>query len=143
MYQKNTDELFNKLKKDSDIEEFLADNDREFIKPFHKYLSWLLNKKNLTKKTLYNALNCEPSHIYHIFSGRKKPSRKRLLAITRVMMLNLEETQYILRYGGYGILYPRNTWDAVIISAIENNLNFHETDLLLRKLGEEPFLDKD
>ena len=54
------------------------------------------------------------------------------------MNLSLEETQYLLRYGGYGILYPRNTWDVVIISAIEHNLNVDEMNELLRKLGEVP-----
>ena len=138
MYDKNTDELFNNIKEDADVKQFLNENQREFSKPFHEYLSALLAEKNLTKKFLYEKLNCEPSYIYHIFSGKKKPSRPRILAIARAMNLNLEETQYLLRYGGYGILYPRNTWDVVIISAIEHNLNVDEMNELLRKLGEVP-----
>lgn len=141
MYRKNTDELFNNLKENSDVEKFLEDNQHEFSKPLHEYLKELLAKKNLTKKKLHKALNCEPSHIYHIFSGKKKPSRPRLLAIARAMNLNLEETQYLLRYGGYGILYPRNTWDAVIISAIEHNLSATEMNELLLQLGEIPIFD--
>ena len=141
MYRKNTDELFNNLKENSDVEKFLEDNQHEFSKPLHEYLKELLAKKNLTKKNLHKALNCEPSHIYHIFSGKKKPSRPRLLAIARAMNLNLEETQYLLRYGGYGILYPRNTWDAVIISAIEHNLSATEMNELLLQLGEDPIFD--
>jgi len=141
MYRKNTDELFNNLKENSDVEKFLEDNQHEFSKPLHEYLKELLAKKNLTKKILHKALNCEPSHIYHIFSGKKKPSRPRLLAIARAMNLNLEETQYLLRYGGYGILYPRNTWDAVIISAIEHNLSATEMNELLLQLGEDPIFD--
>jgi len=141
MYRKNTDELFNNLKENSDVEKFLEDNQHEFSKPLHEYLKELLAKKNLTKKILHKALNCEPSHIYHIFSGKKKPSRPRLLAIARAMNLNLEETQYLLRYGGYGILYPRNTWDAVIISAIEHNLSATEMNELLLQLGEIPIFD--
>ena len=57
------------------------------------------------------------------------------------MNLNLEETQYLLRYGGYGILYPRNTWDVVIISTIEHNLNVDEMNELLEQLGEVPIFD--
>ena len=142
MFEKTTDELFNKLKTDSDIEKFLSDNKNEFTEPLHKYLSCLLKKNNLTKKNLYEKLCCEPSHVYHIFKGEKKPSRKFLLAMARIMNLNLEETQYLLRYGGYGILYPRNTWDAVIISAIEQNLQVDEMDDLLIKMGEEPILNQ-
>jgi len=142
MFEKNTDELFNKLKKDPDIEKFLADNQNEFTKPLNEYLGCLLEQKHFTKKDLYKKLCCEPSHVYHIFKGEKKPSRKFLLAMARVMQLNLEETQYLLRYGGYGILYPRNTWDAVIISAIEQNLSVADTDELLNNLNEEPILNQ-
>ena len=141
MYKRNTEELFNKLKTDSDIDKYLSDNQNEFTEPLHKYLNRLLEQNNLDKKVLYEKICCEPSHVYHIFNGSKKPSRKMLLAMARVMDLNLESTQYLLRYGGYGILYPRNTWDAVIISAIEQNLSISDTDTLLRKMGEEPILN--
>ena len=97
-----------------------------------------MQNHTFTKKFLYETLNCEPSYIYDIFSGKKKPSRLRILAFARAMNLSLKETPYLLRYGGYGILYPRNTWDVVIISAIEHNLNVDEMNELLRKLGEVP-----
>lgn len=142
MYEKNTDELFNALKEDEDVENFLANNQQEFSKPLHEYLTKLRKSKGLTKKFFYEELNCPPSHIYHIFSGAKKPSRQRLLAIARAMNLNLDETQYLLRYGGYGILYPRNPWDAVVISSIENNLKVAEMNELLRQLGELPIFDE-
>lgn len=143
MYEKNTDELFNALKKDPDVEQFLANNPQEFLTPLHVYLKKLLDDKKLTKKFLYTELNCQPAHIYHIFEGTKKPSRQRLVAISRAMNLNLDETQYLLRYGGYGILYPRNPWDAVVISSIEHNLPVAEMNELLRQLGEIPIFNEE
>lgn len=143
MYEKNTEELFNNLKKDPDVEQFIANNQQEFSEPIHIYLNKLLKEKNLTKKFLYQELNCQPAHIYHIFSGTKKPSRERLVAISRAMNLNLEETQYLLRYGGYGILYPRNPWDAVVISSIEHKLSVSDMNELLRQLGELPIFNEE
>lgn len=143
MYEKNTEELFNALKKDPDVEQFLANNPQEFLTPLHVYLKKLLDDKKLTKKFLYTELNCQPAHIYHIFEGTKKPSRQRLVAISRAMNLNLDETQYLLRYGGYGILYPRNPWDAVVISSIEHNLPVAEMNELLRQLGEIPIFNEE
>ncbi|MBQ7629243.1 MAG: hypothetical protein IJS81_03375, partial [Selenomonadaceae bacterium] len=70
-------------------------------------------------------------------------SRERLAALARAMNLNLEETQYLLRYGGFGILYPRNPWDAVVISAIEHNLSVVEMNELLRQLGEIPIFNEE
>ena len=143
MQNKNTEELFNNLKRDPDVEQFIANNQHEFSEPLHVYLTKLLKEKNLTKKFLYEELNCQPAHIYHIFSGTKKPSRERLVAISRAMNLNLRETQYLLRYGGYGILYPRNPWDAVVISSIEHNLSVADMNELLRQLGELPIFNEE
>lgn len=143
MQEKNTEKLFSDLKKDPDVEQFLANNQKEFTSPFHEYLTKLLKEKNLNIKFLCTELNCQPAHIYHIFSGAKKPSRERLLAISRAMKLNLEETQYLLRYGSYGILYPRNPWDAVVISSIEHQLSVAEMNELLRQLGEIPIFNEE
>jgi len=136
MSEKTTAELFNEIKKNSDIENFIARNENEFSKPFHKYLSELLRERNLTVKQIAFELKLDVSYIHHIFSGKKGVSRARLLAIARAMKLNLDETQYLLRYGGYGILYPRNPFDSVIISAIEHDLNFEEMNEYLKQLGE-------
>ena len=143
MNQKSTEELFNALKEDPDDEKFLANNQQEFSKPLHEYLTKLRKEKNLSVKFLCEELNCVPAHIYHIFSGAKKPSRERLVAISRAMNLNLEETQYLLRYGGFGILYPRNPWDAVVISSIEHELPVVEMNELLRQLGEIPIFNEE
>ena len=136
MFEKDTDQLFAELKIKSDIEKFIVDNQSEFTLPLHKYLNELLQKKKLSKSEIIHSLNFDKKYAYHIFSGVKKPSRKKLLAIARALNLTLEETQYLLRYGGYAVLYPRDPFDAVIISAIEQNLTPVETDRYLEQLGE-------
>lgn len=135
MFEKDTDKLFEELKINPDAENFLAQNQNELTVPLHEYLNKLLQEKNLTKSEIVKKINTDDKHIYHIFSGVKKPSREKLLTIARAMELNLEETQYLLRYGRFAILYPRNSWDAVIISAIEKNLTVLETNIILEKLG--------
>ena len=139
MFEKDTGELFEELKITSDVENFLAANQNEFTLPLHEYLNELLQKKNLSKSEIIGQINFDKKHAYHILAGTKKPSRPKLLAISRAMRLNLEETQYLLRYAGYGNLYPRDPFDSVIIYAIENNLNVSETNDYLLQLGELPF----
>ena len=139
MFEKDTGELFEELKITSDVENFLAENQNEFTLPLHEYLNELLRKKNLSKSEVIRQINFDQKHAYHIFAGTKKPSRPKLLAISRVMKLNFEETQYLLRYAGFGSLYPRDPFDSVIIYAIENNLNAEETNNYLEQLGELPF----
>ena len=138
MFEKDTDQLFDELKIDSDVENFIAANQSEFTKPLHEFLNQLLQEKNLSKTEVIKKLNFDKKHAYHIFSGTKKPSRNKLLALAIAMNLNFEETQYLLRYTGFGSLYPRNPYDAVIISAIEQKLTLAETDSYLEQLGELP-----
>lgn len=140
MSEKTTDELFNEIKADADIENFIAANQAEFTGKFHEYLRQLLREKNLTVRDIADALNLDRSYVHHIFSGAKKTSRGRLLAIARVMRLDLQATQYLLRYGGFAILYPRIPWDAVVISAIEHDMTFAEMNDYLNQLGELPIV---
>lgn len=136
MFDKDTTELFHELKKDSDIENFLDSNQSEMKIPLHEYLNQLLRQKNLEKSKIVKNVIFDDTHAYHILSGKKNPSRESLIAIARAMELNLEETQYLLRYGGFAILYPRNPRDAILISAIEKNMSVINTNSLLKSLGE-------
>ncbi len=140
MKEKDTGELFNELKTDPDVKNFIKSNKSEFTKPFNEYLSELMCERNLTCSDIAFKMRLDLSYIDHIFSGTKGISRKRLIGITRVLNLDLEQTQYLLRYGGYAILYPRNSWDAVIISAIEHNMTFLDMNEYLQKLGETPIV---
>ncbi len=136
MKEKSTGELFNELKAEPKVENFISKNKGEFSKPIHEYLSELLRERNLTRHDVAFTMFLDDSYIHHIFSGAKNASRERLIGIARVFNLNLEQTQYLLRYGGYAILYPRKSWDAVIISAIEHNMTFAEMNDYLKNLGE-------
>ena len=53
------------------------------------------------------------------------------------MHLNLQKFQYLLRYAGQGNLYPRNSRDAVIVFAIEQNLSVSNTNLILENFGKD------
>lgn len=136
-YAKDTDKLFAELKDDKNIRNYLSRNRDEFILPLGEYLESLLAEKNLTKQAVIDKSGLNREYAYHIFSGtRKNPSRTKILALAVAMDLNLEEIQYLLRYAKLSPLYPRNPWDSIIISAIEQNLNVMQTNELLNQLGE-------
>lgn len=119
-----------------DISTFQNQNQNEFKIPLYQYLNKLLAEKHLSKSELVERINPNDKHIYHILSGLKNPSRKKILAIARAMELNLDETNYLLRYGGFAVLYVRDIWDSIIIHAIEKNLTIMETNLILDKLNQ-------
>ena len=140
--KKSTTELFAELKEDKNIKGYLNRNQNEFMISLHEYLAKLLAEKNLIKQEIVKKSRLSREYAYHIFAGsRKNPSRPKVLAIGIAMGLNLEETQYLLKYANQNILYPRNQWDTVIISAIEQHLNVMETNELLHQLGETLLLE--
>ena len=139
---KSTGELFTELKEDKNLSGYFRRNSEEFTLPLNEYLEKLLAEKNLTKKEVIERSGLNREYAYHIFSGLKKnPSRSKLLAIALAMELNLDEIQYLLRYAQLGALYPRNQWDAVIISAVEQKFSVAQTNELLYRLGEKTLSD--
>ncbi|MBR0062188.1 MAG: helix-turn-helix domain-containing protein [Selenomonadaceae bacterium] len=139
---KSTGDLFTELKDDKNLSGYLRRNQEEFVMPLGEYLEKLLTEKNLTKKEVIKRSDLNREYVYHIFSGLKKnPSRPKILAIAMAMELDLDEIQYLLRYAGFGLLYPRNQWDAIIISAVEQKFTVAQTNELLYRLGEKTLGD--
>ena len=141
-FGKSTGELFTELKTEKNPENWIKRNREEFIVPLNEYLQKLLEEKNLERAKVIEESGLNREYAYHIFSGIKNnPSRQKILALAIAMNLNLDEIQYLLRYAQQGILYPRNAWDAVIISAIEQKLTVMQTNELLNRLGETILLE--
>ena len=141
-FAKDTGELLAELKSEKNPSDWRKRNRDEFITPLHEFLGKLMMEKNLTKQEVIERSGLNREYGYHILSGaRKNPSRQKILALALAMGLNLDEVQYLLRYAQQGVLYPRNQWDAVIISAIEQNLSVVQTNELLHSLGETVLLN--
>ena len=137
MFKKDTEKLLAEIKDDSDMKKFLTKNRNEFVEPLHVFFNRLLQEKNLNKADVIKNSLINTNYAYHIFSGKKNnPSRDKIIALAIAMKLNLDETQYLLRYVGEGSLYPRNSRDALIISAVEQNLTVTDTNLLLTQFNE-------
>ena len=140
-HEKDTEELLSELKEDEDIRQFLSKNQKESLLPLHEYLEHLLVEKGLKKADVIQASLLDRAYGYHIFSGVKaNPSRRKLLPLALAMQLDLDETQHLLRYAGETMLYPRNPWDSIIISAIQKGLSVKEANTLLAQMGETQML---
>ena len=142
IYSKSTGELFFELKEERNLQNYRDRNREEFLSPLNEYLEKLLAEKNLVKAEVIEQSGLNREYAYHIFSGnRKNPSRPKILALAIAMGLDLDEVQYLLRYAKQGALYPRNPWDSVIISAVQQKLTVAKTNELLDQLGETLLLD--
>ena len=74
MYEKETEELLSQLKEDKDISRFLAENEKEMVRPLHEYLTTLLAEKQLNKSEVVRAsLRTEPTPTTSSLAARRIP----------------------------------------------------------------------
>ena len=120
MAEKTTDELMNEIRQTNEIETFLEKNSAEFHeKPLHQYLNDLIDSSGESKADIIARSSLNRIYAYQILSGKRLPSRDKLLAFAFGLKLGLDDTDRLLKYAGYSPLYARNKRDAIIISAID------------------------
>ena len=140
MSKKDTEELENELAETDDLKKFFAENETNLYNfTLAEYLNQLLVEKNLSKTDVVKKSELG-DYAYHIFAGRKNPSREKVIALALAMQLSFEECQKLLYYADAKKLYARDTWDDVIIYALKNNLTVQQTNELLNNFDETPLL---
>ena len=65
-------------------------------------------------------------YLHQVFSGRRNPSRDRLVCICVGAGASLEETQELLKHAGYAQLYPRVKRDAIISHGLIHGTELNE-----------------
>ena len=124
MKKKDTNELMNELIKSDNTDEYCSKNAQFMVNDkISIYLNNILENKGLVKSKIIKKTELSEVQCYQIFDGRRKPSRDSLLSICIAMELSLDETQQMLKTGGFAPLYPKNKRDVIIIKGIQNNLS--------------------
>lgn len=100
-----------------------------------EYLSFLLKQKHLKRADVVRGSHLDRTYVYQIFSGKKTPSRDKLLAIAFGLRLSDEETQKMLKLSGNLELYVRDKRDAAILFAIQHGKAIDDANDLLDQLG--------
>jgi hypothetical protein len=75
-------------------------------------------------------------YAYQIFSGKRKPSRDKLLCLCRGMELNSVETNQLLKSAGFAPLYPKNKRDSIIMFGFEKGQSVVDINEVLYDNGE-------
>ena len=138
MNKKDTGFLQKELRKTNDLEQFEEEHNAELcIQSVAEYLNELLIKRDGKKTEIGKRANLDESYMYQIFNGRRNAKRDKLLQIAFGFPLTLEETQRLLRLGGYGELYVRRKRDAYVMFALEKGYDVVQTNALLYEKGVE------
>lgn len=129
---KNTDEMQQEILSTDNIYDVLnKERERFRFEELSEYLLSLLERKNIKRSEAVRKSGLDRSYGHQIISGRKIPSRDKLLALCFGMELDLNEVNDLLKVSRNRTLYPRDQRDAIIIYALTNKLSIIEANQLL------------
>lgn len=115
MERKTTDDLRQELMDQPSIETYLSDNRSCFMEQgILDLLESLRERCGLPKAEIARRSGMSEVYLHQVFSGRRNPSRDRLLALCVGMGASLEEANQMLKQVAYAQLYPRLRRDAII-----------------------------
>ena len=115
MKEKTTDDLKRELMSEADLDAYIKENEALFVdKTVIELLGELYERKSVSKAALAKQAGMSEVYVHQVFSGRRTPSRDRLLCLCIGLEATLEETQRLLKQAIYAQLYPANKRDAII-----------------------------
>lgn len=136
--KKPTDNLQNELSSSEDFDRFLKENREEFSYiSISEIFDSLLTKSGLSKSELARTSGMSDVYLYQILSGKRSPSRNRVITLCIGLSQTPEETENILKACGYAGLYVKNRRDAAIFFALSNHWTVFELNEKLFEMGEE------
>ena len=126
MWEKSTDDLREELMSADSIDSYLHDNEGFFFEQnITDSLEELYERKGISKAALARQSGMSEVYLHQVFSGRRNPSRDRLLCLCIGLEATLEETQRLLKLSSYAQLYPRSKRDAIIAYGILYHMELH------------------
>lgn len=134
--KKSTAELLELLKKKNSFEEYLRETPEFIDSDLSVYLEGMLEQKGLKKAEVIRKSQLDRNYAYQIFSGTRKPTRDKLLALGFGMELSIDEMQKVLKISEYPILYVRNKRDSIILFGLDKKVSVGEMNELLYEMGE-------
>ena len=86
----------------------------------------LIDRSGISKATLARCSGMSEIYVHQILSGRRSPSRGRLICLCYGLGATLDETQELLKLYGLAQLYPRNRRDAILIYGLTHNVSVQD-----------------
>lgn len=127
MHAKSTDDLGQELMEAPNIDSYIRAHEPFFLDlSVTELLEHIYAKKSISKAALARKSGMSEVYLHQVFSGRRKPSRNRLLCLCVGLETTLEETQRLLKQAGYAQIYLRNKRDAIISYGIMHHTPLNE-----------------
>ena len=119
MREKSTDDLSQELMSQPNLDQYIKENEAYFSDAgITAFLEAIYGRCGMSKAELARRAGMSEVYLHQVFSGRRKPSRDRLLCLCIGMEADLEEIQQLLKQVGYAPIYPKLKRDAIISHGI-------------------------
>lgn len=127
-YRLSSRVLESEMKNTVNVEQFLKEYKEILLsQSLPEHLNMLLERKGLKRADVVRGSLLDRSYVYLIFSGKKTPSRDKLIAIAFGLKLSVDETQKMLKLSGNRELYAIDRRDAIILFAQQREKDIYET----------------
>ena len=135
---KNTNDLQEALMEAPDLNRFLDENRENFNNTsVADSLNQMILKQRISKSALARQSGMSEVYLHQVFSGRRTPSRTRLLCMCFGLQATVEEAQVLLKQCGYAPLYPKNRRDAILLYGLSHKETLFQINDTLFDEGEE------
>ncbi|KUO67419.1 MAG: hypothetical protein APF84_04005 [Gracilibacter sp. BRH_c7a] len=132
--KQSTEKMMNQLHSVKDFSAFSNDHEDDFISPsLAAHIQALIEEKTLVKTEVIKRANLDRVYGYQIISGRRMPSRDKLIQLAIGLELDVEGTQTLLKMGGMAPLYAKIKREAAIIFCINKGYTWMETQAFLQQ----------
>ena len=129
MNEKNTDTLQQELMSANNLDRFLTENDASFRDvPLQEAIQRIFDEKGMSKAQLAKQSGISEVYLHQLFSGRRFPSRSRLLCLCFGLDATVDEAQSLLQQARHAPLYSRDRRDAIIIFALSHHMTLFEVN---------------
>ena len=129
MNEKNTDTLQQELMSTNNLDRFLTENDASFRDvPLQEAIQRIFDENGMSKAQLAKQSGISEVYLHQLFSGRRFPSRSRLLCLCFGLGATVDEAQSLLQQARHAPLYSRDRRDAIIIFALSHHMTLFEAN---------------
>lgn len=133
---RTTEELEQEIVRTDNIYDVIDTNTDSFrTETISEYLKAKLAERDMSAAEAVRRSEIERCYGQQIISGRRTPSRDKLIAICFGIGLSLDEVNELMKISCNRTLYSRDRRDAVIIYGISNGLDIVKTNELLYDKG--------
>lgn len=133
---KDTEVLLKEIKEATNIYTFLKNNTTQMNSvPLPEILKLLLKQYSIKKSEFIYMTNLSRSYLYEVFSGKKVPSRDKLISMILAIGISVDEANKVLQSAGYTSLYAKDLRDAIILFGLQQKMPIHEVNDILYELN--------